>query len=74
MPRKEKGTFLTYSLRRALTSSHIFFRSDPLGPLPLTPLPFPDRIPSAASNSFFTSLARAAYAFDIKTRMRFTPE
>ena len=58
--------FLTYSLRRALTSSHIFFRSDPLMPLPLTPLPFPERIPSVVSNSFFTSLARAAYALIFK--------
>ena len=62
----KRATLATYSLRRALTSSHIFFRSAPLGPLPLTPLPFPERIPSVVSSSFFTSLARAAYTLTFK--------
>ena len=50
-----------YSLRRALTSSHNFLRSVPLGPFPFTPFPFPDRIPSVVSNSFFTSFAKFAW-------------
>jgi len=49
-----------YSFRRALTSSHIFRRSAPLGAFPLAPLPFPDSVSRVASSSCFTSLTSAA--------------
>jgi len=50
----------THSLRNALTSSHSFLRSGPLGAFPLLPLPFPDKRFNVASSSFLASFARAA--------------
>lgn len=50
----------TYSFRNALTSSHIFFLSRPLGALPFAPLPLPESTLRAASSSLLTSLAKAA--------------
>ena len=50
----------THSFLSALTSSHIFFRSAPLGFLLFAPFPFPDRMASVSSSSFLTSFANAA--------------
>jgi len=52
---------LIYSFLSALTSSHIFFLSRPLGDLPFPPLPLPANTASVASSSIFTSFARAAW-------------
>lgn len=48
-----------HSFLKALTSSHIFFRSRPLGDFPF-PLPFPDNVAIVASSSALTSFASAA--------------